>query len=147
VRRVKAADIPQVVLLDQQITGLGKAEYWRDVYGRYGKGRPAERFFLVAEPASRRAVRSVLGFAIGEIRAWEFGSAPCGWVFAMSVNPDTRMQGIGKALLDAISSEFRNAGAAKMRTMVARDNRLHLLFFRGQEMSAGPYLQLEKELD
>jgi hypothetical protein len=34
-----------------------------------------------------------------------------------------------------------------MRTMVARDNRLHLLFFRSQGMMAGPYIQLEKEVD
>jgi hypothetical protein len=33
-----------------------------------------------------------------------------------------------------------------MRTMVARDNQLHLLFFRGEGMKAGPYIQLEKEL-
>jgi ribosomal protein S18 acetylase RimI-like enzyme len=147
VRRVKAADVPQIVLLDQQITGLGKTEYWRDVYARYGKRRLAERFFLVAEPIGKLQARRILGFVIGEIRAWEFGSAPCGWVFAMSVDPEARLQGIGKALLDAISNEFRNAGVAKMRTMVARDNRLHLLFFRSQEMAAGPYLQLEKELD
>jgi hypothetical protein len=31
--------------------------------------------------------------------------------------------------------------------MVARDNRLHLLFFRSEGMMAGPYIQLEKELD
>jgi len=35
----------------------------------------------------------------------------------------------------------------KMRTMVARANRLHLMFFRSEGMMAGPYLQLEKELD
>ena len=45
-------------------------------------------------------------------------------------------------LASAFSSEPR-----AMRTMVARDNRLHLLFFRGEGMMAGPYIQLEKELD
>jgi hypothetical protein len=34
-----------------------------------------------------------------------------------------------------------------MRTMVARDNRLHLMFFRGEGMMAGPYIQLEKDID
>jgi hypothetical protein len=29
---------------------------------------------------------------------------------------------------------------------VARDNRLHSLFFRGEGMMAGPYIQLEKDL-
>ena len=34
-----------------------------------------------------------------------------------------------------------------MRTMVARDSRLPLLFFRSEGMMAGPYIQLEKDLD
>lgn len=147
VRRVKAADIPQIVSLDQQITRIGKDDYWRDVYARYGKRRLAERFFLVAEPIAGKAEGGILGFVVGEIRAWEFGSTPCGWVFAMSVDPDSRLHGIGSSLLDAISGEFKKAGVTKMRTMVARDNRLHLLFFRSQEMAAGPYLQLEKDLE
>jgi N-acetylglutamate synthase-like GNAT family acetyltransferase len=89
----------------------------------------------------------VVGFIIGEIRAWEFGSTPCGWVFALSVEPDMRLQSIGNALLEVISGEFKKAGVSKMRTMVARDARLPLLFFRSEGMMAGPYIQLEKDLD
>jgi L-amino acid N-acyltransferase YncA len=58
-----------------------------------------------------------------------------------------RLHGVGSALLEAISSEFRKAGVDKMRTMVARDARLPLLFFRSEGMIAGPYIQLEKDLD
>lgn len=147
VRRVKATDIRQVVALDQRITRLAKPEYWRDIFDRYGRRRLGERFFLIAEPSGARAGQRVLGFVIGEVRAWEFGSIPCGWVFAMSVDPNARLQGIGEAMLDAISKEFKNAGVDKLRTMVARDNRLHLLFFRSEGMTAGPFIQLEKDLD
>lgn len=147
VRRVQAADIPRVITLDTRVTGLAKAEYWNDVFRRYGKQRRHERFFLVAENPADQADSRLLGFIIGEIRAWEFGSAPCGWVFALSVEPKTRLHGIGSALLEAISSEFKKAGVGKMRTMVARDGRLPLLFFRSEGMIAGPYIQLEKELD
>ncbi|MGO9046752.1 MAG: hypothetical protein ACLQFW_07660 [Xanthobacteraceae bacterium] len=65
----------------------------------------------------------------------------------MSVEPEARLHGIGRALLGAISGEFRKAGVGKMRTMVARDARLPLLFFRSEGMMAGPYIQLEKDLD
>ena len=147
VRRIQPADIPQVIALDARVTKLPKAEYWSDVFRRYGKKRLHERFFLVAENRKDRPVSSVVGFIIGEIRAWEFGSTPCGWVFALSVEPETRLQGIGSALLDAISREFKKAGVGKMRTMVARDGRLPLLFFRSEGMMAGPYIQLEKDLD
>ena len=147
VRRVKAADIAHVIALDARVTKLAKAEYWNDIFRRYGKQRSDERFFLVAENRQSRPESRPLGFIIGEVRAWEFGSTPCGWVFALSVEPKARLHGIGSALFEAISSEFRKAGVDKMRTMVARDGRLPLLFFRGEGMIAGPYIQLEKDLD
>ena len=147
VRRVQPADIPQVIALDTRVTKLPKAEYWSDVFRRYGKKRLHERFFLVAENRKDRPVSSLVGFIVGEIRAWEFGSTPCGWVFALSVEPEARLQGIGSALLDAISGEFKKAGVGKMRTMVAMGGQLPLLFFRSEGMMAGPYIQLEKDLD
>lgn len=147
IRRAKSADISHVIALDARITGLEKPDYWREAFARYSQRRTNERFFLVATPVDQTAAPKVLGFIIGEIRAWEFGSEPCGWVFALSVEPDARLHGIGQALFAAISTEFKKAGMTKMRTMVERNNRLHLLFFRGEGMMAGPYTQLEKELD
>ena len=147
VRRVQAGDIADVIALDERVTGLAKPDYWHDVFARYGERRPNERFFLVAERGNAKSRRSILGFIIGEVRAWEFGSTPCGWVFALSVEPRARLHGVGQALFEAISAEFAKAGVDKMRTMVARDNRLHLMFFRSEGMMAGPYIQLEKELD
>jgi GNAT superfamily N-acetyltransferase len=143
VRRVRAADVPHVIDLDAHVTKLAKATYWTDIYRRYGRQRLNERFFLVAEDARAR----MLGFIIGEIRAWEFGSEPCGWVFALSVEPKVRLGGVGSALFAAISEEFKKAGVGKMRTMVARDSVLPLQFFRSEGMMAGPYIQLEKDLE
>lgn len=148
IRRVRPADVVRVVALDRRVTGLAKARYWQDVFARYGRRsrrRPQERFFLIAEPLASRAPR-LFGFIIGEVRAWEFGSRPCGWIFALSVEPDARLQGIGEALFNAITTEFKSAGVTKVRTMVARDNALPMVFFRGQGMVAGPYIQLEKEI-
>ena len=136
-----------MIALDARVTKLAKAEYWSDVFRRYGKRRLHERFFLVAENHKDRAASRVVGFIIGEICAWEFGSTPCGWVFALSVEPEARLHGIGSALLEAISGDFKKVGVAKMRTMVARDARLPSLFFRSEGMMAGPYIQLEKDLD
>jgi len=147
VRRVRAGDIADVIALDERVTGLAKPDYWHDVFARYGERRLDERFFLVAEPAAANGRPAILGFIIGEVRAWEFGSAPCGWVFALSVEPRARLHGIGRALFEAIAAAFRKAGVGQMRTMVARDNRLHLMFFRSEGMMAGPYMQLEKELE
>ncbi len=147
IRRVREADLDHVVALDERVTGLAKPEYWHDIFDRYTKRRVGERFFLVAEPAGEGADLPLLGFIVGEVRAWEFGSRPCGWIFAFSVEPDTRQQGIGERLFEAISDEFRAIGINTMRTMVERKNQLHMAFFRSEGMVAGPYIQLEKDLD
>lgn len=146
VRRVRQADIPHIIALDARVTGQAKPDYWQDIFERYGKRRLDERMFLVAEPESAGSPAPILGFIIGEVRAWEFGSAPCGWVLALSVEPRARLSGTGRALLEALAAEFNKAGVSKMRTMVARDNQLHHLFFRSEGMMAGPYVQLEKDL-
>src|SRR5581483_7188529 len=145
VRRVQASDLGAIIALDARVTELAKDSYWRDIFASYGQGGLKDRFFLVAEACNEEGAAVVVGIIVGEVRAWEFGSAPCGWVFALSVEPEARLRGIGEALLEAISVEFRQAGVSKMRTMVAKDSRLPLLFFRGEGMMAGPYIQLEKD--
>src|SRR5271169_2934160 len=143
IRRVQSADLTKIIALDQQVTGLAKHDYWRDVFKRYGQRGVKDGFFLVAESCGRDGGTRIVGFMIGEVRAWEFGSRPCGWIFALSVEPKLRQRGIGEALFKAISAKFKKVGVRKMRTMVARDSGLPLLFFRGEGMTAGPYLQLE----
>jgi ribosomal protein S18 acetylase RimI-like enzyme len=144
VRPARQSDIGAVTALDARITSLSKGPHWQELFDRGNKLRQAGQFFLVATAAGDPP--QFLGFIVGEIRAWEFGSAPCGWVYALSVNPDARQLGVGEGLLDAVADEFRRAGVTKMRTMVAKDNPLPMLFFRAEGMMAGPYIQLEKDL-
>lgn len=142
VRPVRRGDLDQVIALDAAVTGLEKQPYWRSVYRRYGVAGKDPRQFLVAV-ASRR----VVGYVIGEVRDWEFGSPPCGWVFAISVDPQARLAGVGTRLLQEIGAVFRRAGVRKMRTMLARDNTLILSFFRSQGMMAGSLIPLEMDLE
>ena len=147
IRKAEADHLMHVIDLDARVTGVSKPDYWRDIFERYAARRTSERFFLIAEAIGGPDQRPVLGYIVGEVRAWEFGSAPCGWVFAFSVDPRTRLQGIGEGLFEAMSEKFRQAGIRTMRTMVARSNALHMAFFRSEGMTAGPYIQLEKDLD
>jgi ribosomal protein S18 acetylase RimI-like enzyme len=144
IRPAQPADLAAIIDLDAQVTGLAKPDYWSDQLARCVKRRGAPPFFLVA--TSSEAGAALLGFVLGEVRAWEFGSEPCGWVCAIAVNPQARQTGLGAALLDAITLRFRDHGVGKVRTMVARDDRLLLLFFRASGMSTGPYLELAKDI-
>ncbi len=141
VRAAEVADLDAIIDLDAEITGLRKTDYWYELFHRYGGGRSRQRLFLVAE-----AGRAIQGFVIGEVRDWEFGSPPCGWVFAINVRPAARVAGIGTRLLEAICEGFRRAGVDKVRTLIARDNGLVLSFFRSQGMMAAPVIPLEKDL-
>ena len=147
IRRARAQDVPLVSALDAEVTGLAKPDYWRDVFERYGERHLDERFFLIAEVSGQDRREPILGFIVGEVRAWEFGSQPCGWVIAFSVEPEARLKGVGTSLFEAIAAEFKYAGVDKMRTMVARNNHLHMTFFRSEGMMAGPYIQLEIDLE
>ena len=141
IRTVKAADLPAVVALDATVTGLHKAAYWQRVYRRYGIKGQGERHFLVAESDGR-----VCGFVIGEVRDWEFGSPPCGWLFAIDVMPSARQGGVGGRLLAELAQRFRREGVNTLRTMTASNNSLIQSFFRSQGMRAGHLLPLEMEI-
>ena len=143
IRPVRRGDLDAVIAIDTQVTGLEKRDYWRAVYRRYGEAAstPSAQF-LVAEAAGE-----VVGFVIGEVRDWEFGAPPCGWVFAIDVRPDARLAGIGTRLLESICAGFRRAGVRKLRTMLGSDNTLILSFFRSQGMMAGRFIPLEMDLE
>jgi ribosomal protein S18 acetylase RimI-like enzyme len=143
IRPVRRGDLDAVIAIDTQVTGLEKRDYWRSVYRRYGASASgAGAQFLVAEAAGE-----VVGFIIGEVRDWEFGAPPCGWVFAIDVRPEARLTGIGTRLLQSICADFRRAGVRKVRTMLASDNTLILSFFRSQGMMAGRFIPLEMDLE
>ena len=140
VRDATASDLNTVILLDQYSSKEEKPAYWGSVFDRYS-GDKKGRHFLVAEISD-----VVVGFIIGEVRAWEFGSPPCGWVFALAVSPDLREKGIGQRMFAEISKRLKQEGVTAVRTMVERDNKLLLSFFRNMGLCAGRYTELEKRL-
>ena len=140
IREAEPVDVDAVGALDARITGISKPDYWRKAYTRYGT-RP-QRYFLVAERGGK-----VAGFILGEERAWEFGSPPCGWVFALGVDPAAREGGIGSALFAAMVARMKASGVTTVRTMLARDDSLNMAFFRSQGMMGGPFIQLEMAIE
>ena len=89
IRTATSADLAPVTHLDARITAMAKPDFWRDMFERYTDRRG--RHFLVAETEAAEG-GLFLGFIAGEVRAWEFGSQPCGWIVAIGVNPDQRVQ-------------------------------------------------------
>jgi len=141
IRDATEQDLEAITTIDAQISGIEKNAYWMDAYAEYQRHKD-NRTFLVAIQNNQ-----VQGFIMGEVRAWEFGSEPCGWVFAIGILEDRKLAGIGSRLLDNLCRQFKQQGVNKVRTMTAKQDNELLSFFRSQGMMAGPYLQLEKDLD
>jgi ribosomal protein S18 acetylase RimI-like enzyme len=142
IRDTRSEDFEAVFDLDIANIQAEKPAYWNDIFQRYVPADSDKRIFLVAE-----ADHEVVGFILGEVRAWEFGSPPCGWVFALSVSLKLREQGIGQLMFEELCLRLKKAGVKTVRTMVDRENKLTLSFFRSQGLRTGRYIELEKMLD
>ncbi len=141
IRRARPDDVTAVVALDEATTGQNKPDYWRDMIAQFSGAQADRRAFLVAEADGR-----VVGFISGEIRAFELGAEPRGWVFAVAVDPTVRVKNVGTRLFDELCAIFQRAGVDKVSTLIERDSDLVLAFFRSQGMIFGRYIQMEKEL-
>lgn len=142
IRNAILADFDAVIELDLVGDPEEKPAYWHEIFDRYVTMGRDDGFFLVAEISSE-----VIGFIVGEVRAWEFGSSPCGWVFALSVSPKARERGVGQLMLKEICQRLKEVGVTTVRTMVDRENKLTLSFFRSQGLRTGRYVELEKQID
>jgi ribosomal protein S18 acetylase RimI-like enzyme len=140
IRSAVETDLPAIMTFDERSKKDANPLYWQEMFARYGNDKNAQ-LFLVCE-----AGNEIVGFIIGEVRDWEFGSHPCGWVFALGVRPDIRLSGVATELYAAVCQFFKQAGVSTVRTMLARNDIDSLSFFRSQGMMAGPYVQLEKDL-
>jgi ribosomal protein S18 acetylase RimI-like enzyme len=134
------------VALDARHRGAAVPEYWRRVRASYlVRDRERLRLALGAERGTGSG-RELVGFLFGEERAFEFGSEPCGWIFAVAVDPDRQREGIASLLLDEACRRFRKAGLTTVRTMIRRQDVPVLSFFRAHGFAAGEFTQLEIEL-
>jgi len=142
VRDLVAADLAEVVRIDAGHMGRSAAVYWADLLPRFtGSGRAPDRVALACDGPDRLA-----GYLLGEVRAFEFGSEPCGWIFAVGIDPRDARLGVGTRLLDAGCRRFADAGVARVRTMVERTNVPVLAFFRANGFVGGSFVQLELDL-
>lgn len=143
IRPLAATDLSEVVRIDGLHTGLRKRTYWNRVLDRFLKrdGRAA-RIGLAFE-----APKGLAGYLLGEVRAFEFGSEPCGWIFAIGVDPSSERRGVASLLLAEAAARFQAQGVPRIRTMVRRNEVPVLAFFRSNGFRGGPFVQLELNIE
>lgn len=145
IRPIRPGDAAAVARIDAAHTGAAKLRFWRDVVARHARTgpRPGARVGLVA---TNDGADRVVGYLLGQVRAFEFGSEPCGWIFAVGVHPDHLHHGVASALFREARDRFAALGVTLLRTMVRREDVPVQTFFRNQGFAAGPYMELELSL-
>lgn len=143
IRAIRVSDRDAIARIDAINTGQPKPEHWeRSLTPFVGSKNGSPGLGFVAVSGDR-----VAGYLLGEVRAWEFGSPPCGWIYAVGVDPEFKRQGIALGLCREACSRFKEKNISHVRTMVRNDNLDVLSFFRASGFRAGPFIELELSLD
>jgi ribosomal protein S18 acetylase RimI-like enzyme len=139
IRPLARRDLDEVIRIDAIHTGAAQRAYWtRLVRDFAGPAAGRQRVALAADVDGALA-----GFLFGDVRAFEFGSEPCGWILEVGVDPQHARQGVGSSLLAEAVRRLRAAGVSTVRTMVRRNDVPVLTFFRTNGFAGGPFVQLE----
>lgn len=139
---LRPRDLTAVVRIDAELTGKRKLAYWKSAFRHHvGPGSGRLRVGLAARDGTK-----LVGYLLGEVRAFEFGSAPCGWIFAVGVDGRYAHHGIGSSLVAEAAGTLARAGVWTVRTMVARNDVSMLAFFRSNGFVGGSFTQLEMDL-
>lgn len=161
VRKLVPADLDEVIRIDAVHRGDADPGYWHSVLGRFLTRRRSRRPTAEDTTASRPVPivqvaigvdgnaeqTGLAGYLFGEVRAVEFGSEPCGWIFAVGVDRPYLRSKLASALLREATARFQRAGVRKVRTMVQKSDVPVLSFFRASGFVGGPFVQLELDLE
>jgi ribosomal protein S18 acetylase RimI-like enzyme len=140
IRPLASDDLDDVVRVDAIHTGAEQRPYWVRLFRDFVEpGHESQKVALAAEFNGGFA-----GFLLADVRAFEFGSEPCGWIMEVGIDPAFLRLGLASDLLDEAVAQLKHAGVTTVRTMVRRNNIPVLTFFRTNGFIGGPYLQLER---
>lgn len=89
----------------------------------------------------------LVGFILGEVRTWEFGSGEkTGWIEVLGVDPEFWGLGIGRRLGEALLKEFKERGVVRVRTLVDSYSGELIAYFRALGFQILNMIPLEKGL-
>jgi ribosomal protein S18 acetylase RimI-like enzyme len=143
VRDLRAEHLDEVVRIDALHSGERNPRYWKRVFRDFFDAASESSVVGLAAESDGR----MIGYLLGDVRAVEFGSEACGWVFAVGVDPTGVRGGVASALLAEACRRFKEAGVQRVRTMVRRNAVDVLSFFRANGFVGGSFVQLERELE
>ena len=145
IREIRVEDTERIREIDAVNSGIAKDNYWEKRLKNFNTGekeKASQNLGFVAQVEGE-----IIAYILSEVRAWEFGSPPCGWIFAVGIDPVYRRRGVASALCSHVCRQFKSLDVKHVRTMVRRDNLDLLSFFRASGFRAGPFVELELNLE
>lgn len=139
VRPMAQGDLQRVAEIYRYHADRDPPDHWGESVASAMRAEPGPALAWVAEAEGG----ALIGYVIGDVRSWEFGSEPAGWITGIGVDAEHWGEGLGRALLEALIVALRAHGVTTLRTMVRRDDVPVLRFFRDTGFAAGPYTQME----
>lgn len=146
-RPMVAADLDQVAALYESLVGEPPPPTWEQHVQAVISAHEAGGVAVAATSTSGPDEPRLVGYVVGEVRSWEFGSAPAGWILGLGVSTDVQGQGVARRLLHHAVTVLGRAGVSTIRTMIKRDDVPFLRLFRSGGFVAGPYTELELDLE
>ena len=134
------ADLAAIIELDAQITGVSRSDFWIDFHNQ--RAASETLCLLIAKVSGE-----IVGYALGEVRAWPVRTPACGWLYAIGVKKEQRLSRTATALVAELTSRFRSHGVHTIRTMIDIDDYLLMSFLRSLGMTAGPFIELEMSIE
>jgi GNAT superfamily N-acetyltransferase len=130
------ADFPAILAIDRKITGRERARSYQQHVNRY-----LDNHF---PPLCQVAVANgkLVGFILGDVKGWEYGLAPSGWIDIMGVDPDYQHHGIGKALIAAFIGQCRNQKLSAVHAVVRGGDRRLLALMKAGGLQKGPLVDI-----
>jgi len=140
VRKIDAADVPQIVSIQESILQKKISKKWIQMVQGHLKKEEALGFVALKDG-------QVVGFIIGEIKGEGFGLEQSGWIEVVGVHPRQMGIGIGRILAEKLFSFFRREGIRDIHTSVRWDAGDMLSFFKAIGFDRSPFINLRKHLD
>jgi ribosomal protein S18 acetylase RimI-like enzyme len=140
VTEADAADLAEIIALDGKVTGFERADFWTELFRQ--RRRSETLCILIAKSGGK-----IVGYALGEVRSWPVRAPACGWLYAIGVDKEHRLQKAASMLLVDLIARFRKSGVGAVRTVIDVDDHLLMSFLRSFGMTAGPFVELELSLE
>lgn len=139
VRALRDADLDRLVEIDRLHVGRSRRRFLEKRLGMHATD-PAEFLQFGAEVDGRLA-----GFVLASVQRGEFGRTDSSAVIdALGVDPASRGQGCGRALMEAITAEARTRGLPRLHSQADWTMDELLRFFAGAGFELSSRLVIER---